>query len=97
MGGIGNLKYGEVDTPRPGPGEVLVKVHAAALNHLDLWVLAGWKGLELNMPHIGGADIAGEVVELGSNVHKPALGSRVVANPGIAVLRMNILRMAMRV
>ena len=82
-GGLEKLQFGEVETPKPAPGEVLVKVHAAALNRLDLWVLGGWKGLELGMPHIGGSDVAGEIAELGAGVSEFELGARVVLCPGI--------------
>ena len=76
-GSISNLRFGDVEVPKPKPDEVLIKVKAAALNHLDLWVLRGWPGLKLERPHIGGADIAGEIAELGSEVkmENPALSS----------------------
>ncbi len=81
-GGIENLVYGEVADPTPGPGEVLIRVKACAINHLDLWVLAGWPGLDLPMPHIGGADIAGEVASVGTSVDYWKQGMRVVVSPG---------------
>jgi len=86
-GGISNLTYGELDTPKLGPDEVLVKVKACAVNHLDLWVLRGWPGLRLERPHIGGADIAGVIEEVGSNVTGDAnlsVGKEVVVLPGFA-------------
>ncbi len=82
-GGIEKLQFGDLDDPRPKADEVLVQVHACALNHLDLWVLRGWKGLVLEMPHIGGADVAGTIVELGAQVKSWKIGDRVVVNPGI--------------
>lgn len=76
------LRYEEVPTPSPGPGELLVEVRAAAFNHLDLWVRRGLP-IETTMPHIGGSDIAGVVSRLGQGVTAPEVGTRVVVNPGL--------------
>lgn len=81
-GGIEVLKYAEIPTPKPAPGEALIKVHAVALNHLDIWVRKGWKGLVLDMPHITGSDIAGEIVEVNAESAWKS-GTRVIVNPGI--------------
>ena len=70
-------------TPVPGPDEVLLHVHAASVNHLDLTVRQGIPALRLTLPHILGADVAGEVAQLGSDVAGYEPGDRVVANPGI--------------
>lgn len=80
-GPIENLEYADVPTPAPGPGEVLVRVRAVALNHLDLFVRAGIPGINLAFPHIGGSDIAGEIEALGVNVEGWREGERVVINP----------------
>lgn len=77
------IQYGEVPDPTPGPGEVLLRVRACAINHLDVWVRRGWPGLKLEMPHWCGADVAGEIVELGKGVSGWQLGQRVVVDPGI--------------
>lgn len=69
--------------PEPGPGEVRIRVHAAALNRLDLWVRAGWPGLELKLPHITCADGAGVVDAVGPGVTAYAPGDRVAINPTI--------------
>lgn len=61
-GGPEVLEYTDFPTPEPKPGDVLVKLHAAALNRVDVMVRNGWPGLNLEMPHIPGADGAGEVV-----------------------------------
>jgi NADPH:quinone reductase-like Zn-dependent oxidoreductase len=71
-------------TPEPGPGEVRVRVRAGSLNRLDLWVREGWKGLELEMPHILGADAAGEVDAVGDGVTGWAVGDRVVIDPSLS-------------
>jgi NADPH:quinone reductase-like Zn-dependent oxidoreductase len=78
------IRYGEVPDPVPGPRDVLVKVRACAINHLDIWVRRGWPGLELEMPHWCGADVAGEVVESGGDVSGWRTGDRVVVDPGIS-------------
>ena len=78
------LQYTDVPDPEPGPGEVLVRVRACALNHLDVWVRRGWPGLKLEMPHWTGADVAGEVAALGEGVAGWEVGERVVVDPGIS-------------
>ena len=77
------VKYGDVPDPEPGPGEVLVRVRACALNFLDIWVRRGWPGLKLEMPHWCGADVAGAIAALGENVTEWQVGQRVVADPGV--------------
>jgi len=80
------VKYGDVPTPKPGPGEVLLRVRACALNFLDIWVRRGWPGLKLKMPHWCGADVAGEIVELGDRMTDWQVGQRVVVDPGVSLL-----------
>lgn len=63
-GGPEVLHYTDYPTPVPMPGEALVKLQAAALNRVDVFVREGWPGLSLNMPHINGADGAGLIVKL---------------------------------
>ena len=79
------IKYGDVPDAKPGPGEVLVRVRACALNFLDIWVRRGWPGLKLEMPHWCGADVAGDIVELGENVTDWQVGQRVVVDPGVTL------------
>jgi len=81
-GGIEVLKYADLPNPEPKPGEALIRVRAVALNHLDIWVRRGWEGLQLTMPHIGGCDIAGEIVAVNAESSWKA-GERVIVNPGI--------------
>jgi NADPH:quinone reductase-like Zn-dependent oxidoreductase len=80
------VQYGNVPDPTPGAGEVRVRVRACALNYLDIWVRRGWPGLRLEMPHWCGADVAGEITELGPEVSGWQLGERVVADPGISLV-----------
>ena len=77
------IKYGDVPDPKAAGGEVLVRVRACALNFLDIWVRRGWPGLKLEMPHWCGADMAGEIVEIGTGVSAWQAGQRVVVNPGV--------------
>ncbi|MBN2470460.1 MAG: zinc-binding dehydrogenase [Anaerolineae bacterium] len=84
-GPVENLRVVEdFPVPEPGAGEVRLRVRAAALNRLDLFVREGWPGLELEMPHIGGADAAGEVEALGPGVSEWQAGDRVVINPSLS-------------
>jgi len=77
------LKYVDFEIPKPAPGQVLVKLHASALNRMDLFVRAGWRGLKLNLPHILGADGAGEIAALGEGVDGWKVGDRVVINANL--------------
>lgn len=83
-GGLDELKWVDVRDPIPDAGEVLVRVRACALNHLDIWEREGLPGLTLPFPHISGSDIAGEVMALGPKVTGIKTGERVVLSPGIS-------------
>ena len=78
------LHYTEVAEPHIRPHEVLVRVRACALNHLDLWVRRGIPGVPFPLPHILGSDIAGEVARIGSEVTTAYVGQKVVLAPGVA-------------
>lgn len=80
-GGLEQIRLMEVDAPVAGPGEVVVAVRAAALNRLDLWVLEGWPGLKLKLPHVMGSDGSGVVVAVGPDVSRFQVGDRVAVNP----------------
>jgi NADPH:quinone reductase-like Zn-dependent oxidoreductase len=77
------LEFADFPTPETKPGEVLVKLRVAALNHLDLWVRNGWPGIRLEYPHIPGADGAGEIVALGEGVSGWKIGEKVVINSNL--------------
>jgi NADPH:quinone reductase-like Zn-dependent oxidoreductase len=78
------MQYGDLPDRKPGPGEALVQVKAVALNHLDLWVRRGGPAFEkLPKPHVGGADVSGIVAGYGEGATGPAVGARVVIDPGV--------------
>jgi len=82
LGGPERLVLDEVDEPRPGPGEAVVALRAAALNHRDAWIRKGlYAGIKL--PVILGSDGAGEVAAVGEGVAPSWLGRHVVINPSL--------------
>jgi NADPH:quinone reductase-like Zn-dependent oxidoreductase len=83
-GDLDVLQVTEVAEPSPGPGEVVVKVSCAGLNHLDIWVRKGRPGTRLKMPHVLGSDAVGVVAAVGENVESPRVGEQVVIYPGLA-------------
>ena len=89
FGGVEKVLVGEVEKPKPGFGQALLKVKTAALNHLDIWVRKGRPGLQLKGPHVLGSDGAGFVEELGPGCDGLELkpGQEVVLNPGVSCMR----------
>jgi NADPH:quinone reductase-like Zn-dependent oxidoreductase len=83
-GGPEVLQFADFPTPEPGAEQVLVKLQAAALNRLDLWVREGWPGIKLEYPHIPGADGAGEIAALGEGVTGWRVGEKVVINSNLS-------------
>src|SRR5438552_7061785 len=76
------LRLEEVADPEPRPGEVVVRLRAAALNHRDAWIRKGeYAGIKL--PVILGSDGAGEVTAVGEGVDRALVGRPVVINPGM--------------
>jgi len=82
-GGPEVLRYEEAPDPRINATEVLVRVRACALNHLDLWVRRGLPGIAIPLPHIPGSDISGEVAAVGELVSRVKVGERVLLAPGV--------------
>src|SRR5690349_12628360 len=78
------LVYEDVPEPKIKANQILVRVRACSLNHLDLWVRAGIPGITFTMPHILGSDIAGEVVAVGELCERVKPGWRVVLSPGVS-------------
>lgn len=80
-GGLDKLKLEEVPTPDVGPGEALVKVRACGVNHLDILVREQRTPVRIPMPHISGAEVAGEIAQVGSGVTGSKPGDGVVVAP----------------
>lgn len=82
-GGPEVIEIADVERPEPAAGEALIAVKAAAMNHLDLWARRGLPGLDFDLPHIGGSDIAGMVEEVGEGAEGLEPGTRVLVNPSL--------------
>ena len=80
-GGPEVLRYTDAPEPSIGATDVLVRVHACALNHLDLWVRRGLPNVPIPLPHIPGSDIAGEIAKIGAQVTTVRVGRKVVLAP----------------
>jgi NADPH:quinone reductase-like Zn-dependent oxidoreductase len=85
-GGPDCLRYEAVPDPVPGPGEIVVRVKACALNYLDLWERRGLPGVTLPLPHISGADVAGIVDSVGPGVANVKPGDATLVNPGLSCM-----------
>jgi NADPH:quinone reductase-like Zn-dependent oxidoreductase len=83
FGGLEEVSVVDLPEPRPGPGEVTLRMRAAALNHLDLWTLGGLPGQDLRFPHVLGADGAGQILEVGEGVSGLRHGTPVIVNPAL--------------
>ena len=82
QGGIENIVYRDWPDPEAGADDVVVRVRACGLNHLDIFVRRGMPGFPVPMPWISGGDIAGEIAIVGDNVTGWSVGDRVTLNPG---------------
>src|SRR3990167_6869648 len=80
QGVLDALKYGELPNPKPKHGEALIKVRAAALNHLDLHLRNA--RLNIPLPHVSGSDVAGVIEEINGSSNLK-VGQAVVINPAI--------------
>ena len=83
-GGPDVLQYEDAPDPELLPGHVLVRVRACALNHLDLWQRRGLERVTIPMPHISGADVAGDIAAVGASVTEYQIGQRVMLQPGLS-------------
>jgi NADPH:quinone reductase-like Zn-dependent oxidoreductase len=91
-GDLDVLKVEDVKEPKPSPGEVVLKVLCAGLNHLDIWVRRGRPGAQLKMPHILGSDAVGVVAAVGQDVQSPKVGDQVIIDPGLSCGRCEFCR-----
>jgi len=81
-GGPEVLRCTEIAEPSIGANDVLVRVRACALNHLDLWMRGGLPNRPVQFPHILGSDISGEVAKIGESVKNVSVGEKVLLAPG---------------
>ena len=77
------VKIEDVEMPKAGAGEVVLRIEAASYNYNDLWALRG-EPTKVPLPHISGSDAAGEVTEVGENVRKLKVGDRVVSHSNMS-------------
>jgi len=89
FGGPEKLVYEDIPVPSISRDEVLVRVRACGLNHLDIWVRQGIPAYKLTLPHISGCDIAGVVESVGDDVDKGHIksGDRVIIAPGLSCFK----------
>jgi len=83
QGGPEVLQYEDAPDPIPTADDVLVRVKACALNHLDIWQRAGLPNVMMNLPHISGSDIAGVLEEVPAHEKSLQKGMEVIVNPGL--------------
>ena len=81
-GGAEVLRYEEAPMPEARPGQAVVRVRATSLNFLDIWQRRGIERVRIPLPHISGADVAGEVVQAADGMLAP--GRRVMLQPGLS-------------
>lgn len=81
QGGVENLVWRDWPDPEPRAGDVIVRVRAVGLNHLDVFVRRGMPGYPVATPFISGGDIVGEVAALGAGVNGWKPGERVAVHP----------------
>jgi NADPH:quinone reductase-like Zn-dependent oxidoreductase len=83
-GSADNYTYEDAPDPSPGPGEVLVRVRAVALNHLEAWAAKAPPSVRYDAPRILGADVAGIIEACGPGVRSAAPGAEVILHPGVS-------------
>ena len=81
-GGSDRILIDDIPEPSPASDEVLVRIAATSINHLDLWVRDGMRDLRLPLPMILGSDGAGTVIEAGREITDMHPGDRVLIAPG---------------
>jgi D-arabinose 1-dehydrogenase-like Zn-dependent alcohol dehydrogenase len=80
FGGPEVLRYDDIVDPEPGFGEVVVDLHAAALNHVDIDIREGVSRFDFEMPHVLGIEGAGVISEVGAGVDASRVGERVAVS-----------------
>lgn len=79
----GQFQFGEVRDPVPGSDEVLVRVRACGVNHLDIWLEQGDLPMPISLPRIAGSEVAGEIMALGEDVDQWRVGERVAVQSNL--------------
>ncbi|MBG88712.1 MAG: NADPH:quinone reductase [Verrucomicrobiales bacterium] len=80
----GKFRFGDVPNPKPGPDEVVVRVKACGVNHLDLWVEEeNGLPMKLDLPRVPGCEVAGEIAELGADVDQWIIGDKVAVQSNL--------------
>jgi len=92
FGDLDVLRVMDVKEPTAAPGEVVLRVLCAGLNHLDIWVRKGRPGSQLQMPHVLGSDAVGVVTAVGEGVESPKVGDPVIVYPGLSCGRCEFCR-----
>lgn len=82
-GGPGVVRVEEIERPRADAGQIILRVGACGLNHLDIFVRRGMPGLPIPLPHVSGGDVAGWVAELGEGADPALQGRAVLIDPAI--------------
>ncbi len=85
-GGPEQLCFEDAPDPVPGPGEVMVRVKACALNFLDIWERRGLPGVVLPLPHISGSDVSGIIETVGPGITHLSPGTRTILCPGLSCM-----------
>ena len=86
-GGIDQLVQEDIPLPTLGEREILVKVKACALNHLDIWIRQGIPAYNVPLPHVSGSDVAGVIHQVGTDVTTVSVGDAVILSPGLSCWR----------
>ena len=86
-GGPEVIRYEDALDPTPGPGEILIRVRACALNRLDMWIRQGIPAFQVPLPHVGGCDVAGLVEQVADEGAGLKPGDRVFVAPGLSCWR----------
>lgn len=82
--GYAGIRTGDFPVPEINENEVLVRIKAFSLNHVDVWVMEGKYPVQISLPHIFASDAAGLVEKVGKNVHRISPGDEVIVFPGLS-------------
>ena len=86
-GGPEELVYEDFQDPKADDNEVVVKVKACSINHLDIWIRQGIPAYKIKLPHISGCDVSGIVEDAGKDAEGVNAGDRVIIAPGLSCFK----------